>query len=57
MMDVKRVRRLGVINERNRQIACQRLAQETVKRFVQMRRFVSTCSRNEQVDIMRKIFD
>ena len=57
MMDVKGVRRLGVIHERNRQIARQRLAQETVKRFVQMRHFVTACSRNEQGDVVRKIFD
>jgi hypothetical protein len=42
MKQVKRVRRLGVVHERNRQIARQRLAQETVERFVQMRHFVST---------------
>ena len=57
MKQVKGVRRLGVINKRNRQIACQRLAQETVKRFVQMWHFVSTCSRNEQRNILRKILD
>ena len=57
MMDVKAVWPLGVIHERNRQIARQRLAQETVERFVQMRHFVLTCSRNEQGDVVRKIFD
>src|SRR5262245_8560770 len=44
MIDVKRVRRLRVIHERNRQIARQRLAKETVEGFVKMRHFVPTCS-------------
>jgi hypothetical protein len=57
MKHVKRVRPLGVIHERYRQISRQRLAQETVKRFVQMRHFVTACSRNEQGDVVRKIFD
>ena len=42
MKQVKRVRRLGVVHERNRQIARQRIAHETVERFVQMRHFVLT---------------
>ena len=47
MVDVKRVRSFWVIDERNGQIARQRLAQETVHRFVQMRHFVQTRSCDE----------
>src|SRR5262249_60739219 len=57
MKQVKRMWRLRMIHEHDRQIASQRLTQETVKRFIQMRNFVSTCSRNKQGDIVRKIFD
>ncbi len=55
MKQVKRVRSRGVIHECNRQIATQRLDQETVKRFVQVRHLVLTCSHNEQRQTLREI--
>ena len=57
MKQVERVRPLGVIDERDGQVARQRLAQKTVECVVQSGRLVLTCPRHEQRDIARKIGD
>ena len=57
MKEVERVRRRGVIHEREGEVAGQRLGQKTVKRFVQTRHLIVTCSRDEQRDVARKIID
>jgi hypothetical protein len=57
MKQVKRVRGRRVICECNGQIATQRLGQEAVDGFVQVRKFVSACSHNEQGRVRRKIID
>src|SRR5215216_5087129 len=57
MEQVEGVRSLGMIHDRQGEIASQGLDHETVERFVQARTLVSTGSGNEQRQIPRKVLD